>query len=830
MKKLDESDILSLLPQSIVNDPQFSAAAEAITACLGTISRSIPNLLLYARLGHQDPSRMLAPLRRLTEARPGLRELDLETIESLAWQFHVDFREVAKTKEQLTAMVVNAIPWHRIKGTPEGIKAALKLYGIEATIEEEHIHEQFWATWQLGISGIANRDAIKNAVLIAEEMSPVRSKLWRMFNAKYDWRPGVWSGGAPEYAWSEFWWSLYSGVPVPGIPGVDEDHPLIVSFGDSWLAQSTPYIGAMRAAWGMLQRHAFRVPYVDRAFWSWSNWGDRFPVNSSFIVADLLSLLCADRIFEGSRWTGDWDEKIWGSHHIGRQRAPWTMGHYGWSKSHQVYSEHWADAENCGGKWGDINACYSLPVWYYLDGETPYWSRYKWSDEGNRAKQLLILEQFKNDLLLQAQRESLLAGSTCARTDSLTSLGVYPDHPIWGRFVYSDSFPRLHGFCRADLTALLAGVRLYDLNAPWAGEWDDRPWAQLLGYERAQEDFRLGIREWSKSQLVYAEPHTDGSKYGDINSNYSRPAYVEYPAPQKYSVFKYSDGTGAPKIVAIDEQREEKSLHQTAQESISEDVMCAREDILAQPGVYPDHPVWGRFVYSESYPLQHGFSGAEFLPCLADHTHDEFVFGLQSATKSQLVYAEPHTDGSKYGDINSCYSRPFLRTYTEIPKYSNFVYSEDAPIVEETIIEEQFYKSVAFICEKTVHEHPASAVVYGRAAQTEQPDNDFWKDSWDARLWSGWYGYTNITEDEFTHNLHYILHVLASGVTNVPDDLPISNWPDLHAILHGLMEGVTLVHAFEDTELKKILDFAQGCTKIPDDVFGGVDDRTDRKH
>lgn len=827
-KFLHDTDLLEILTHSIADDPTVKAVSEAIDPLLRRLALTTPDLLIWARLlktaGMDLFRSMLAPMVRLIEANGGLRLLDTATLELLAWQFHVDFREIATDDRTLARMIVETILWHRIKGTPASVYKALSLFGYNPIRLEENGTGDFWATYQLQIERYVNLETLRHICSICDEMQPARCRLWRVYDSSYDWRPGVWSGGAPEYAWSEFWWSLYSGVPVPGIPGVDEDHPLIVSFGDSWLAQSTPYIGAMRAAWGMFQRHAFRVPYVDRAFWSWSNWGDRFPVNSSFIVADLLSLLCADRIFEGSLWTGDWDEKIWGSHHIGRQRAPWTMGHYGWSKSHQVYSEHWADAENCGGKWGDINACYSLPVWYYLDGETPLWSRYKWSEEEIRAKRLLIFEQFKNDLLLQARHESLLSGSTCARTDFLTSLGVYPDHPIWSRFAYSEAFPRLHGFCRADLTALLAGVRLYDQDTPWAGEWDDRPWAKLLGYERAQKDFSLEIQDWSKSQLVFSEHHTDGGIYGDINSNYSRPVYVEYPESQKYSAFAWSDSAGSPKAVAIDVQREGGVACQTAQESISEDITCVREDIFAQPGVYPDHPIWSRFVYSESYPLQHGFSGAELLPCLADHEQDDFVFGIQSVTKSQLVYSDQHTDGSKYGDINSSYGSPVLKTYTEIPKYSSFIYSEDAPVVETTIIEEQFYKPFTFSCEKTVCESPASAVGYGRATQTEHPYNDFWEDSWDARLWSGWHGHTSITEEEFTHNLHYILHVLASGVTNVPEDLPVSNYPDLHSILHGLMEGVTLVHAFEDTILQKILASAQGCTNIPNDIFGGAND------
>ncbi len=69
-----------LVPESIRSDSQIAAAADAISPFLQTIVRAVPNLLIYGRLEEQDPAGMLAPLRRLTEARGGLKNLSTEEL------------------------------------------------------------------------------------------------------------------------------------------------------------------------------------------------------------------------------------------------------------------------------------------------------------------------------------------------------------------------------------------------------------------------------------------------------------------------------------------------------------------------------------------------------------------------------------------------------------------------------------------------------------------------------------------------------------------------------------------------------------------------------
>lgn len=255
--KLAEADILKLLPDHISGNSQFSATADAANPILSTISKAIPNLLLWARLGGQSPETFLPPLRRLTEARGRLEPLDLETLESLAWQFHVDFREVAKTNTQLAELILKSIAWHRIKGTPKSMYDALILCGFDTRYSEGEAQKPYgiyieeggpqvhWATYQLGFEDIAAYEDLKYILKICWEMQPARCRLWRVYTFDYDLRPGCWSGPLPQNAWSNAWWSLWSGAYMPEFPGLDE-RGLLVSWGKRERI--------LCEAWGMARR------------------------------------------------------------------------------------------------------------------------------------------------------------------------------------------------------------------------------------------------------------------------------------------------------------------------------------------------------------------------------------------------------------------------------------------------------------------------------------------------------------------------------------------------------------------------------------------------
>ena len=755
-------------------------------------------------------------------------------------------RHPKESAEQFRTRVVQAYRWHLLGGRTLGLPEILRFYGFDSLAVENlrNFQPSRWAEFQVRLKTPTSHDELNNLladldvlIWLVNEYKAARSLFARLYTSNYDWFPGVWSGGAPEYVWSNFWWSLFSGVRV-------DDSDLIVSIGYPDRYQVEPYIADDGGAlYGMLQSHAFRIPYVDRAFWSWSNWGDTYPVNSSFIIGQILILLCADYVYESSGWTGDWDSRIWGYRRIDRYHPDWMMGFHFFAKSELVFSERHAD----GGVYGDINSSYSTPIVYLLDGKTPIWGDLVWSADKSRIQIQRILEQFKVDGRYQAAQEELLQQAFCARTDSFASNGVYPDHPIWGRFDYSDTFPRLHEFVRSDLSAYLAAEKVLS-SRTWADIWDERPWGDVLGYERIQRDFSFWARNASKSQLIHAEPHADGSRYGDINSCYSRPVAINFPEPPKYSVFRYSE-TEALSVVATDEQFAVNMSVQLEEDGVAENVETARHDLLSSLGVCSDHPIWGRFAYSDVFPHQHGFGRLDLAAYLAaerlysDKSWDD-VWGespwaevvgygrkdkdsqltVRSHLKSQLVHNEPHEDGSCFGDINSCYSVPYVKSYPAPPKYSVFAWSDVISEITCDVIEEQFSQTITLSAGQHEFGRPASALGRIHGAESEKIHAEGWAEGWNDRYWRGWHGYTQITDAALVEDLHYILHVLASGVTNIPGDLPVSNYPTLHAILHGLMEGVTLVHVFDDTALQRFFEIAGGCTNIPEDTWESCDD------
>lgn len=352
MNRLQDLDFLTLLPTSIAEDPTIRAAAASLNSVLRNTALAVPNLLIYARLGGQPVESMLPPLARLTEARGGLKPLSLDELEQLAWQFHVDFRDVATSREQLAAMVRNSIPWHRIKGTPASIKKALALFGIEATIEEDGRGDD-WATYQVGVTGTPDMATARKIYQVATEMAPARCRLFRMYNETYDFRPLYFSDGPPI---GDGWLSFYSGVSVPGI-GEGDDQPL-VSFGNRLSLygdspESTIWCGGIGSV-------LLSGMYEDCFIIGVSRLSDVFPVAHGFVVSQLVSWQNADRVTTSHKWRGGWSRRRWA------EPAGWTR--IVPLAQHDVLSLYkselrlgWADDAgglvHGSGTLGDINAC-----------------------------------------------------------------------------------------------------------------------------------------------------------------------------------------------------------------------------------------------------------------------------------------------------------------------------------------------------------------------------------------------------------------------------------------------------------------------------------------
>lgn len=113
-KELLTLSLADILPSSISSDSQVTAASLALDPELQSVSRDIREALILSRID----------------------ELPEPVIDLLAWQWHVDFYDLARTLEMKRATVKGSIQWHRKKGTKWAIKKALEMLGIKAEVIE----------------------------------------------------------------------------------------------------------------------------------------------------------------------------------------------------------------------------------------------------------------------------------------------------------------------------------------------------------------------------------------------------------------------------------------------------------------------------------------------------------------------------------------------------------------------------------------------------------------------------------------------------------------------------------------------------------------------
>lgn len=335
MIRLGDPQVRGLLTPALADDPAFGAAGSALETLLRRVVRSVPNLLLWHRLaltaGRPVPG-MLAPIGRVAEASGGLTPLSTAELERLAWQLHVDFRETARTDAELAGLILDAIAWHRIKGTPASLYAALRRFGYAAAIEENG-PGAYWATYQLGLPQIADMDDVRRIVTICTEMAPARCRLWRMYTDAYDRRPIVLSEGP---ALGDGWLSFHSGVSVEG-----PDGDIVVSFGTKRSFQAETYLPSLHAAsFGTECVSGHTAPYLDRFIVGRSRLSDPLPRNHPFVMGALFSILWADRQTLGRSWRGEWDARRWLDYTGFDRKLPrWRMGRRSLSRAQLVPTE-----------------------------------------------------------------------------------------------------------------------------------------------------------------------------------------------------------------------------------------------------------------------------------------------------------------------------------------------------------------------------------------------------------------------------------------------------------------------------------------------------------
>ncbi|MDL2268884.1 phage tail protein I [Desulfosarcina sp. OttesenSCG-928-A07] len=285
-RRLGPTFFADLIAPALREDDVIRAIAEALDLPLKDLIRAIPNLLLWARLT-PDANYLSAPMRRLAEFAGGLKQLSDEELELLAWQEHVDFWRPEWPRSVREDLVRSATRWHRIKGTPAGMKMAFDLFGYRADIEE-HTPGRHWAEYQLCLHNITAANEIREIIEIATEMQPARCKLWRMYSTDYDVRPLIFSRGK----WSHHWYSFFSGVVVPDI-----DDDTLISLG--W-----------RTAVLMPQ------PDVDCFFAGDEECGlvipwDRLTSDVTLAAEEEYSAHFCEPVWITEQWSGHWDHRPW---------------------------------------------------------------------------------------------------------------------------------------------------------------------------------------------------------------------------------------------------------------------------------------------------------------------------------------------------------------------------------------------------------------------------------------------------------------------------------------------------------------------------------------
>lgn len=184
-KRLGSTPFSDLLANSIAEDPTIKAMAEALDLVLNKVSRTIPELLIFARLAHDsgfiNPVPMLPPMTRLAELAGGLVELPTDLLDLLGWQLHVECYDRAVSLQAKREILQASLLLHRRHGTPWSVRHALEtLLEVPADIPEWFMYggDPYFFRVRLDVTGVMVDMAwIISALKIIMDYKNVRSWL-----------------------------------------------------------------------------------------------------------------------------------------------------------------------------------------------------------------------------------------------------------------------------------------------------------------------------------------------------------------------------------------------------------------------------------------------------------------------------------------------------------------------------------------------------------------------------------------------------------------------------------------------------------------------------
>ena len=115
-KEIERLSLIDISPPSITGDEKVKHIITAVDPELQSVSHDIREAFIISRIN----------------------ELPENVLDLLAWQWHVDFYELAHNVEAKREMVLKSILWHRKKGTRGAIVEALGMLGVEAKFTAWH--------------------------------------------------------------------------------------------------------------------------------------------------------------------------------------------------------------------------------------------------------------------------------------------------------------------------------------------------------------------------------------------------------------------------------------------------------------------------------------------------------------------------------------------------------------------------------------------------------------------------------------------------------------------------------------------------------------------
>lgn len=104
---------------------------------------------------------------------------------ALIWEYGLG--ELLRWLPDPRRAIAEGVQWQRIRGTPESLKIALSWAGLEGVYVEEEVPGEHFAEFQVGAEGNVPNDLFIDVVIeLAKLSAPIRTRLTRMYNDRYD--------------------------------------------------------------------------------------------------------------------------------------------------------------------------------------------------------------------------------------------------------------------------------------------------------------------------------------------------------------------------------------------------------------------------------------------------------------------------------------------------------------------------------------------------------------------------------------------------------------------------------------------------------------------